>query len=127
MHVCAACPSLGCTSTTGCDHAHAILHAALACRVFCGRHHTRLLLLASTIAKVSSVDTRENSQPFRARAGRHVPARTPVTPFCSADLSGAETTHPEALLSHAVTSHAHACVIPQTPSSRGALHGPPYL
>jgi len=37
------------------------------------------------------------------------------TPRCStaapaAELWGAETTHPEALLSHAVTSHDHACV-----------------
>ena len=54
------------------------------------------------------------------------------TPRCStaapgAELSGAETTHPEALLSHVVTSYDHACVIPQTPSSLGALHCPPHL
>src|SRR5262249_5486409 len=57
----AARPSLGCTSTTGGDPAHAILHAASACRVCCWRHHPRRPLVVSIMAKVSSVCTPENS------------------------------------------------------------------
>src|SRR5712691_10649192 len=65
MHAYAARTAMGCTSKTCGDHAHAILHAASACRVFFCRHHhhTRLPLLASTMAQVSSVCTPENSQP----------------------------------------------------------------
>ena len=63
MHVDAARPSLECTNKTCSDHAHFILHTALACHVFFCRPHTQLPLLTYTMAKVSSVGTRENSQP----------------------------------------------------------------
>ena len=59
----AACPSLGCTSKPRRAHAHVIQHAASACHVFFWRPHTSPPLLASPVAKVSSVDCPENSQP----------------------------------------------------------------
>ncbi len=62
MHVCAARPALECTSKTCRDHAHAILHRCLGVpRIFLTASHPAPLL-ASTMAKVSSVGTRENSQ-----------------------------------------------------------------
>src|SRR5712691_3800547 len=89
MHAYAARTARGCTSKTCGDHAHAILHAASACRVFFCRHHTRLPLLASTMAKVSSVCTPENSQPaqyYRFSLGvkvvtgeRHTCSHTKIT------------------------------------------------
>ena len=63
MHAYAARTSLECTSKTCSDHASSILHAAAACRAFVCRHHTRLSLLASPMAKVGSVYTPGNSQP----------------------------------------------------------------
>src|SRR5262245_56655068 len=63
MHVCTARTSLGCTSKTCSDHAHSILPAASACRVFFLRPHTALPLLAYPMAKVSSLRPPENSPP----------------------------------------------------------------
>src|SRR5262245_32616271 len=69
MHICTARTALGCTSKTCRDHAHAILPATSACRLFFSRHHTRLPLLASTMAKGSGVGTPENSQPAQCLRG----------------------------------------------------------
>jgi hypothetical protein len=67
-HVYAASLPLERTSKRCSEHAHVVLHAATSCHAFFWLHRPRLPLLASTMAKVHSIWTPENSQPAQYQA-----------------------------------------------------------